>query len=545
MGRSTAPLAALVSAASVLAHRRRRVPQGCPCSDGKGRASVRLHAGATSVAEKTTEEGSEAADEKVTADEAEENEVLDNELQALFDMASGGSDKLQFEAAIRLPQVDDLLDAEVVTVEELAGFWEGNEEQAIDFDFFKMWYVNVIDFADDVAGGVGASGVDGMLNFADPTADFTDEELIVDAPAMGKEAGEINREIEKERQEQEERMERGFEAGQSPAAVAAAAAAVKPSEPAPAKVRPNSEVTQLFRERCDDDNLLTFKDLSAISEISSLIRDGELTEGELQEIWGTVPKAGAKRSQVDVLAFRDILRKVDDLFEYVVDEEPEEEDDELTLDEAKVELFKNIEDLCEYEKLAFGLDGRDETDESIQKLSERLEELWYTENSPITQIDASVFCGDWELIYSTSKKFRRWQTIMNAGKDVPEPFSSKSFVMNLEIIDEDSFECDCEELLEDEKGEEFGIRSQGVWNLSSQSNVLRGGEDLKLEIRTPDKWEFDSPDGVQFVNEQTMKSQIPRILFNAFVSFVDGDLRIMRSGYLPNNVFIFRKFEDA
>ena len=72
---------------------------------------------------------------------------------------------------------------------------------------------------------------------------------------------------------------------------------------------------------CDEKNLLSFESLKEISEIDELLSSEDLAEEELLEMWDELPKK--KGDFIDVLAFRDLLAKIDELFEYVEEEEEE------------------------------------------------------------------------------------------------------------------------------------------------------------------------------------------------------------------------------
>jgi len=91
----------------------------------------------------------------------------------------------------------------------------------------------------------------------------------------------------------------------------------KGAKAAPKSSRPDAEVTALFKEQCDDSDMLTFEGLKKVSEIKELLGDEDLSEGELMEIWSAVSTDGKS----DLVGFRKVIAKLDTMFEIVEDED--------------------------------------------------------------------------------------------------------------------------------------------------------------------------------------------------------------------------------
>merc|ERR1719222_1852202 len=79
-----------------------------------------------------------------------------------------------------------------------------------------------------------------------------------------------------------------------------------------------------------------------------------------------------------------------------------------------------IGSLQETETKPAGLDGREETDAGIIKLTSELERLWRATMEDVAEFDTQTLCGDWELVYGASSKFRRWQSVLNSGNNIPK-----------------------------------------------------------------------------------------------------------------------------
>jgi hypothetical protein len=87
--------------------------------------------------------------------------------------------------------------------------------------------------------------------------------------------------------------------------------------------RSDLQRANLFRERWDEDGLLSFDSLLEISEVAELLKEEEITRDELQDLWSSLPKRDG--DLIDVLVFKELMEKVDELFEF---------EDELAEDDA-------------------------------------------------------------------------------------------------------------------------------------------------------------------------------------------------------------------
>merc|ERR1719210_3046971 len=115
--------------------------------------------------------------------------------------------------------------------------------------------------------------------------------------------------------------------------------------------------------------------MTEISEIADMLDEGDISRKELQGMWDALPQ---KDGSIDVLAFRGLLTKIDELFEF--DEEEEEEAEEETelapaLREASViksELLELLRGYEEAENRPCGIAGKEDTDGAIHKLTQEL-----------------------------------------------------------------------------------------------------------------------------------------------------------------------------
>lgn len=461
------------------------------------------------------------------------------DLKKAFAQAAGGTGQVTFKQATRLEGADGVLEEGAATERELENLW-GDLSQPKSFDDFKQWYVEVLRLYDEFLWkGAVAPPVEAFEgDYDDEEEDqqeYTDEELLEDATAR-------------------------MEVFQIPTPEEEGLVTVSPIGKAEAS-KQSLQITRLFREGCDEDNLMSFEGLQEIPDVEELLESGELSVKELKELWAPLPK---KDGRIDVLAFRDFMKKVDELFEYVDEnEEPEtkgkavakqeDENRELkigrrTVEKAKKDLMVVLDELTQAEKRKCGLDGREETDPPIVKFTEELENLWRQDvvGEDFENFDVNQLIGDWEMIYSTSPKFRRWGTVLNAGREVKEG-EYDLLVQSFAASADDEFETaeyDVEEVLVEKDGKERSFRGVGTWRVSTQANVVTGGDDLVLKVDLQSV-EYDEADGTTGTAPQKIiQSQMCRVFHYCFISYMDDELRVMRSGLTHATAFIFKKLPD-
>lgn len=442
------------------------------------------------------------------------------DLRRIFKSAAGGRDTITFDEAVRLDGIDGILEEEATTMGELAVVW-GDEEEPLDLADFSEWYCEVIKIYDEYLFQDAVAPDDDLLADVDDEEEereYTDEELLEDAPSQGISVQDL----------------------------VGDRASDKDLRPAP--VRENVEITQLFRQQCDENNLISFDALCTVSEIKSLIAEGDLTVGELRDMWNDLP---TKKGSIDILAFRDVLARVDALFEFVEDgDEGEQEDGGGSFGKpakdpsaVKKELLELVESLVSAEQEPCGIDGRDVTDVALVKLAKELESIWRSAKS-VEDFDVADLGGDWELLYCSSSKWRRWKSVLNAGRDIPNA-KFEALVQSFNIIEEPmrQYEYDMEELfLSDD--EELAMRGQGNFSLASQQNVVTGSDDLVLKIDLLGV-EYDTTEGQnKQAKEKVTKSQMCRTFCYSFVSYMDDDLRIMRAGLAGSGYYIWQRVTD-
>lgn len=215
--------------------------------------------------------------------------------------------------------------------------------------------------------------------------------------------------------------------------------------------------------------------------------------------------------------------------------------------QVKADLLKLVNSLTSNEKRPCGIDGRSETDAPLIKLTSELEAIFRERfDDDFEEFDTDELHGEWELIYSTSNKFRRWCSVFNGEKDIKDA-EFDGLVQSFSRSGDEmaTLEYDMEEILQLQGGKgEYSARGAGTWQVAIQQNVVSGKEDLVLKI-TLQNAEFESPDGeVTQPGTKVLDSQMVRTFCYSFISYVDADLRVGRTGLTANSVFIFQRLKD-
>ena len=79
------------------------------------------------------------------------------------------------------------------------------------------------------------------------------------------------------------------------------------------------ELEQAFKTICDDAGLVSKDALKSWSEVKELIEEGELAQGEFDEMWERTAKSPGSPEQIDVDGFLSFNVALDDLFEVVLE----------------------------------------------------------------------------------------------------------------------------------------------------------------------------------------------------------------------------------
>mmetsp|Transcript_1738 Transcript_1738/g.2665 ORF Transcript_1738/g.2665 Transcript_1738/m.2665 type:complete len:630 (+) Transcript_1738:72-1961(+) len=501
------------------------------------------------------------------------------EVKELFDSAksmvlfSGGisKERVLYPAALRLEDVASVLEEGAVTQEELGVLWGyiSEQDKGLDLAGFSAFYYDVLKLYDEHLWQ-GAIAPPSELFDDEDNEDFSkypDEMLLEDAPTRVEVRG-----LKTSAPKRGVVLTDGSLTGKVPIIersllVDAEEVGGKEIEEAgglpdgaASGSRQNVEITRLFREACDERNLLSFEALLEISEIDQLIDDEDLSQTELRDMWAELAK---KADCIDVLAFRDLLKKIDELFEYVeeeeeggelvLSEEAEEEEEEepdlpekpklRSVDKVRTAFLRSIEGLEATEPKPCGLSGLEETDEEVVRLAEELEASWRQQVGDLGEYDTSQFVGDWELIYSTSMKFRRWGNVLNNGRELGDA-KFEALVQSFALATDKKLlnEYDMDEVFKDD-GKELSMRGMGSWKVSIQQNVVTGLEDLVLRVSL-NGIEYDTIDGeVEQASEKVTMSQMCRTFCYSFLSYMDDEYRVMRTGLMGKSLFLFQRIK--
>lgn len=458
------------------------------------------------------------------------DEPKSGNIRGIFDEARGTMDEVNFDQAIRLEGVDGIIDEGATTLQELEVLW-GDTAEAKNFDEFSLWYGDILNLYDDFLWKDAVAPPDAIFGDEETSKDedkeWTDEDLLEDAPVIATGLDEVARKMDAEK-----------EAGKIISVAAG---------PAPETAgRSTEEIKSLFQEVSGDDNLVSVEEFKELDEIKDLLQSGDLQEAELQDMWSELPGASAAGGRVDIFAFRAMLNRIDDLYE--ADEEATAMTPAmcaLTREELKQAIQEAVNSL----KLPVGLDGREDLDQSVLRAAAKLEQNWRLLNqASFENFDTDLLLGDWELSFTTSDKMRRYKSVLNQDEGLIRGVDFvtviQSFRKSKDVLG--ILEYDVEEVFKTRGNNsmELSVRGAGVWRAATIPNVVTGSEDLKLQMNIL-QLEHDTENGKLIdPGVSCLKGQMARTWCYCFVSYVDSEMLVLRTGFQPNQFFIFSKMLD-
>lgn len=484
-----------------------------------------------------------ASSEEGLVDDFEQ--ISDAELRYLFEQTCDGSDKASFDQAIQLEGVEGTLDEGATSLKELEQLW-GDSSIKLDLEAFSEWYRSILNIYSDFllkdAVTLPRELVEDGAQGGKPAAqkkkleDYTDDELLEDLPSF----------MELPRPPQEEEGRFGLQPVPEPEKSAGG--------------RSMDEIKELFRGSCDVDNQLALDGFVEIKEIRELLRSGDLSLEELKSMWAELPKSSKGTDNIDVFTFKTLMNRIDDLFE---DGDDEAANSAVSQEKAlrsavkvRQDLFTEIDTICSGLKENVGIDAKSEEDEIVVKLANELHSIWQGEILQDAQLfDSNSLVGDWELIYTTAAKFRRFKSILNAievFRDVRFETMIQSFSRfsdpdgMLETLD-----YDLEEVFVPPPGKKFdndikevAIRASGRWKVSTITNVVAAEEEVKLQLNFS-TFENDTMQGGVAIPTDTIDDTTSMRSFSySFISYVDSEMLITRTGFSGTSVYVFRRFRD-
>ena len=179
----------------------------------------------------------------------------------------------------------------------------------------------------------------------------------------------------------------------------------------------------LFSQLADENYLVSKQDiLSRWGEMREMLKDGDLTNAEFDELWNGVAKAPGTNDKLDEEGFLMLYDKIDEMFEdedeaeasttnasiknEVGVQEPEED-----LKEELLELIQDLEKLAEEEgRQPCGLDCTEREQERVLEVVSELEREPYNRVSAAgggsNAVPKEDLAGNWDLIYSSSSTMK-------------------------------------------------------------------------------------------------------------------------------------------
>jgi hypothetical protein len=302
----------------------------------------------------------------------------------------------------------------------------------------------------------------------------------------------------------------------------------------------------LFSQLADENYLVSKQDiLSRWGEMRELLSDGDLTNGELDELWTEVEKAPGTNDKLDEEGFLMLYDKIDELFEeedeqgsaaaMLTNGEEGKQEPEMDLKEELLELIQDLDKLAEEEdRQPCGLDCTELEQERVLEVVGELEREPYNRVSVTGSPNAvpkEDLVGNWDLIYSSSStmKYNEGLSGLAGGLTkfggVQQRLTATKYLSDVEYV---------EQVVGKLGGQSFEVRITGDWDLRTEVSLFTGKPSNVLSV-TPDSVKY----GPRSDKADHWKSLGPMNLL--VLSYLDDDLRIMRGNTSTDTLFIFKR----
>lgn len=432
-------------------------------------------------AKKTTESTS------IQEEDNQSDPRLEAELETIFDSLSDSAGLLSKEDLRQWEEISKLVEDGLLGEEEFDDLWDQTKKSRLD---------NSLD-------------VEGFLSFnvaLDDLFDFDDDEM-----------DEVDVPMEAYSMDEEE-------------------TAPEPKAPA-LRMVDSTDMTpeELFIALADENSLVGRAELKFWSELQEMLKDGELLDSELTDLFGKTPKSEMDLSKLEQEGFMQLYQAIDDLFETDDDdEETESKSPPESASSAKDDLLEAIASLDIEGLLPCGMEALESEQKDILGIAEAVEK----ESSNLIRqkqgnLDPEDLDGDWELLYTSSSAFKFNQGLSGLGGSVPngkfgnlvQKLKANKFLADVEYVEHIALNPD---------SASFDVSVTGTWDLRTSVSLFTGEPSIVMTV-TPDRVTY----GPTSTRADHWKSLGPMNMLD--ISYVDNDLRIMRGNTSVDTIFVWRR----
>ncbi|KAL9185064.1 hypothetical protein ACHAXT_002841 [Thalassiosira profunda] len=432
------------------------------------------------------------ADNTVASNTVEDGDEGDGELQQAFaTLANDGEGAISFAQLRQWEEVTSMIEEEgLLGEDELVTLWEN---------------------ALDVKGTEGSKmDLQGFVKFngaLDDLFEFDDEE----------EAAE----------EEREETEVEPEAVQRPAAA-----------PLPIVTEEDLPPGVLFSQLANENYLVGREELQRWGELNDMLKEGDLTEDELNTLFAKAASAPGAKDMLDEEGFCALYDSIDSLFEDEDEQEsPASQPPQRELKEELLEYIEDIVQLAEEEgQQLCGLDCSELEQERVLEIASEMEREPYNQVVAVSAtgggaVQKEELVGKWELIYSSSStmKYNEGLSGLAGGLTrfggLQQQLSATKYLSDVDYT---------EQVVPKLGGNPYDVKITGDWDLRTEVSMFTGKPSNIMSV-TPDKVSY----GPRSDKADHWKSLGPMNLL--VLSYLDEDLRIMRGNTSTDTLFIWRR----
>lgn len=288
----------------------------------------------------------------------------------------------------------------------------------------------------------------------------------------------------------------------------------------------------LFVSLANEDGLVGLDELKRWGELQQMIKEGDLLETELTDLFDSVKKSGMDLNKVEEAGFVDLCKAIDSLFE---------EDGGVGIANGvrqvsrKEELLDAIADLVGENILPCGLEATEREQREILSIVEMVEgDSTNVIRSNKGTIAPQELDGDWELLYSSSSAMKFNKGLSGLGGSLPngrfanlkQKLVATKFLTDVEYI---------ERIEMIPSSASFDVKVTGTWDLRTSVSLFTGEPSIVMNV-VPDRVTY----GPTSTRADHWKSLGPLNMLD--ITYLDDDLRIMRGNTSVDTVFVFRRY---
>lgn len=497
------------------------------------------------------EEDDDDEDNDGTGDRGADDFSFSTAAESFVELVGSRSGVLSLHGLLSWSEVTELIEEKLLTRQEVEAMWEGlpKTEGGIDLGGFWTFDRQLSDlFEEDEEGG----DYEDNAGVTAPEGSTSDDTAVPLAAAVAQD-GQTSSQLRQQQQALPKEQAR------------------VPESKEDEEVGEQQTLDVRFAELTGKpaaEGLLSLDGLTRWSEVSDLLEDDLLSQEELQEIWGRLPKVGERGASIDLAGFVVFSHKLDQLFE-TVEEEAESaqsstssstptqapaavtpKPQQLPLlptpkvaavaaagsgEEGAATAKAHLLELAQAEMADCGM-GCGENKRA--KMMEAMEALMSTREGNLVLADdvgdglISKLEGEWRLLFTSSNSMEFNQGLTGLANTIPNArFSGLRQILH---VDGMVFDAEYEEELAvgNDSEEPLVITVTSDWEVKRTSSLITGESTVAVSV-SPKQIKYG------FITVRAERWKTLRAMMLLDIAYLDNDMRIMRGQTARQNFFVF------